>query len=155
MAHFYLDTSVLLVYTLASGKEPERYTVIEQLFSRVASENVTTITSFYALHELYLFALEHAPDFDIGTAYGKEAMRQILATKVQVTPLLSRMERKINERLFRKLPDATDIPHAISAKIWGCQGIIAYDDHFASITDVLEYLTPEQLLARIDQTSHD
>jgi predicted nucleic acid-binding protein len=59
------------------------------------------------------------------------------------------MERKINERLFRQLPDATDIPHAVSAKIWGCEGIVAYDDHFAAITDVLEHLTPEQLLPRL------
>ena len=152
MALFYLDTSVLLVYTLASGKEPERYASVERLFSHIASDHVTIMTSFYALHEVYLFALEHAPDFEIGTAYGKEAVRLILATKVQVTPLLSRMERKINERLFRKLPDATDVPHAVSAKIWGCQGIIAYDDHFAAITEVLEYMTPEQLLARIDSS---
>lgn len=149
MAAFYLDTSVLLVYTLASGKEPERYSAVEQLFSHIEDEHITTVTSFYALHELYLFALEHAPDFEIGTAYGKEAMGQILATKVQITPLLSRMERKINERLFRKLRDATDIPHAVSAKIWGCEGIVAYDDHFTAITDVLEYVTPEQLLPRL------
>jgi predicted nucleic acid-binding protein len=154
MAVFYLDTSVLLVYTLASGKEPERYPAVEQLFAHIADEHVTTMTSFYALHELYLFALEHAPDFEIGTAYGKDAMGQILATNIQVTPLLSRMERKINERLFRKLPDATDIPHAVSAKIWGCEGIVAYDDHFAAITDVIERLTPEQLLPRL-QTSQE
>ena len=149
MAVFYLDTSVLLVYTLASGKEPERYSAVEQLFTHIEAEHITTMTSFYALHELYLFALEQAPNFEIGTAYGKDAMGQILATNVQITPLLSRMERKINERLFRKLPDATDIPHAVSAKIWGCEGIVAYDDHFAAITDVLEHLTPEQLLPRL------
>ncbi len=150
MSLFYLDTSVLLVYTLASGKEPDRYAAVEQLFLHIDSARVTAMTSFYALHELYLFALEHAPDFEIGTAYGKDAMGRILTTKVQVTPLLSRMERKINERLFRKLPDATDIPHAVSAKIWGCQGIIAYDEHFDAITDVLEHVTPEQLVVQID-----
>lgn len=153
MKQYYLDTSVLLVYTLASGSEPERYETVHHLFSLIQAEQIKAMTSFYALHELYLFALEHAPDFEIGTAYGKEAMNQILQTKIHLTPLLSRMERKINERLFRMLPDATDLPHVISAKIWGCDGIIAYDDHFSSTTDVLEYTSPEMLIKEF--TPHD
>ena len=68
----------------------------------------------------------------------------ILSTRVQLTPLLNRIERKINERFFKHLPDMSDLPHAISAKLWGCDGIVAYDEHFKSISDVLEYRTPEE-----------
>ena len=57
MIHYYLDTSVLLVYTLASGKEIERYTFVTKLFDLIAKEKIKTTTSFYALHELYIFAL--------------------------------------------------------------------------------------------------
>lgn len=39
----------------------------------------------------------------------------------------------------------SDLPLAISAKIWGCNGIIAYDEHFRAVSDVLEYLTPEDI----------
>ncbi len=146
MKQYYIDTSVLLVYTLASGTEAERYPAVQQLFELIESDRLKSITSFYALHELYLFALENAPDFDTGTEYGKTATNIILSTKIQLTPLLNRIERKINERFFKQLPDMSDLPHAISAKLWGCDGIVAYDTHFKSISDVLEYKTPEDIL---------
>ena len=147
MIHYYLDTSVLLVYTLARGKEVDRYSFVTKVFDLIEKEKIKATTSFYALHELYIFALENAPDFYTGSEYGKEAINIILATKVQLTPLLSRMEKMINSRLFNNLSDSTDLPHAISAKIWGCDVVVAYDDHFASISDVIDYKTPEEIVA--------
>jgi predicted nucleic acid-binding protein len=143
---YYLDTSVLVVYTLASGTEVERYSVVKRLFNLIENSKLKAITSSYALHEVYLFALENAPDFDTGTEYGKAALTLIFKTQIQITPLLSRIERKINERFFKHLPDISDLPHAISGKIWGCAGIVAYDEHFRSVSDVLEYKTPEEIL---------
>ncbi|MDM8524943.1 hypothetical protein QUF80_16355 [Desulfococcaceae bacterium HSG8] len=49
--------------------------------------------------------------------------------------MLTRTERKINERFFRHLPDMSDMPHAVSAKIRGCDGIVAYDEHFRAVPD--------------------
>ncbi|MFH1962488.1 MAG: hypothetical protein ABIJ30_06390 [bacterium] len=146
MKQYYLDTSVLLVYTLARGTEVERYSIVRRLFNLIENGKLKAITSFYALHEVYLFALENAPDFDTGTEYGKAAITLIFNTQIQITPLLSRIERKINERFFKHLPDMSDLPHVISAKIWGCAGIVAYDEHFSSVADVLEYKTPEKIL---------
>ena len=97
MTHYYLDTSVLLVYTLASGKELERYPFVTKLFELIERGKIKAVISFYALHELYIFALENTPDFDTGSQYGKEAINLILATKVQLTPLLNRMEKMIND----------------------------------------------------------
>ena len=151
MIHYYVDTSVLLIYTLASGKEVDRYPFVTKLFDLIEAEKIKATTSFYALHELYIFALENAPDFDIGSQYGKEAMNIILSTKVQLTPLLTRMERMINARLFNKLSDSTDLPHAISAKIWGCDVIVAYDEHFASISDIVDYKKPEEIVALLKE----
>jgi predicted nucleic acid-binding protein len=152
MKQYYLDTSVLLVYTLASGTEVKRYSAVQQLFKLIEDGKLKAITSFYALHELYLFALENAPDFETGTDYGKEALNIILSTKVQLTPLLNRIERKINERFFKHLPDMSDLPHAISAKLWGCDGLVAYDEHFKSISDVLEYRTPEEIINEFNKS---
>ena len=146
MKQYYVDTSVLLVYTLASGTETERYSSVRQLFSLIENGRLKAITSFYALHEVYLFALENAPDFETGTEYGKEALTMIFSTPIQITPLLSRIERKINERFFENLRDMSDLPHVISAKIWGCAGIVAYDEHFRAVSNILEYKTPEELL---------
>jgi len=39
MTHYYLDTSVLLVYTLASGKELERYPFVTKLFELIVSSS--------------------------------------------------------------------------------------------------------------------
>lgn len=60
------------------------------------------------------------------------------------------MERKINARLFVNLSDSTDLPHAISAKIWGCDGIIAYDEHFISISDIISYSIPDEIIKVIE-----
>jgi len=68
---YYLDTSVLLVYTLASGTEVEQYSFVRELFSLIENSKLRAVTSFYALHEVYLFALENAPDVDTGTEYGE------------------------------------------------------------------------------------
>ena len=119
---------------------------MQQVFAQIQQGKIKATTSFYALHEVYLFALDHAPDIEIGGCFGKEAIRKILATNIYVTPLLTRIERKIHTRLFKNLPDASDLPHVISAKIWGCEGIIAYDEHFRSTTDILEYKTPQEII---------
>lgn len=147
MKQYYLDTSVLLVYTLNRGIETTRFPAVENVFEQIQHGKIKAVTSFYALHEVYLFAIDHAPDIEIGGRFGKEAIRTILMTDVYITPLLTRIERKIHARLFKKLPDSSDLPHVISGKIWGCDGIIAYDEHFRSITDVLEYKTPEEIVA--------
>ncbi len=56
MNQYYLDTSVLLVYTLASESETARYPAVQEVFRLIDQEVITATTSFYALHEVYLFA---------------------------------------------------------------------------------------------------
>jgi predicted nucleic acid-binding protein len=63
----YLDTSVLLVYTLTESIEIERSKSVRRLFAKVDSGLVSAATSFYALHEVYVFALENAPDLEVGS----------------------------------------------------------------------------------------
>jgi len=42
MKQYYADTSVLLVYTLASGAEVERYPVVHQLFDFIENKTIRT-----------------------------------------------------------------------------------------------------------------
>ena len=47
----YLDTSVLLAYTLTKTMEPSRFQVTSELFQLVNRGAIKAVTSFYALME--------------------------------------------------------------------------------------------------------
>lgn len=101
----YLDTSVLLVYTLTQAIEKSRYEATASFFAQLRQGLFTGATSFHALHEMYLFALANAPDVSTGSAYGKAALEAIPALPIQVLPLVSRLERSLHSRKFRALRD--------------------------------------------------
>ncbi len=142
----YLDTSVLLVYTLAEDIEKERYRHVSALFKLINADKIKAITSFYALHELFIIALQNAPDLETGSRFGKEALSEILETKIILAPLLKREDRILHSGIFSSLNDASDIPHAISALVYNCEAIVAYDDHFKATSDVIPYLMPEEVI---------
>jgi len=142
----YLDTSVLLVYTLAQSLEKERYVHVSRLIELVNSGKIKAITSFYALHELFIIAIQNSPDIETGSEFGKEALNKILETKIILAPLLKREDRIIHAQKFTSLNDASDIPHAISAVVYNCEDIVAYDAHFKAIADIIPYLTPEDII---------
>jgi predicted nucleic acid-binding protein len=142
----YLDTSVLLVYTLTQAAEPERYPPTAIFFDKIVTGSLLGATSFYALQEVYIFAIDNAPDFPTGAAFGKAALEKILALPILLLPFVSRTERKLLARKFTALRDATDVPHAIAASVYGCEAIVAYDEHFRAISHVITYRTPEDFL---------
>jgi len=48
----YLDTSVLLAFTLIKRMEPARFQAASRLFELINQGAIKAVTSFYALHEL-------------------------------------------------------------------------------------------------------
>lgn len=72
-----------------------------------------------------------------------------LTRTMEPLPLPRREDKIIKARLFSALHDATDLPHAISAHTAGCATILAYDEHFRSISDVIPYRTPDEFLAEL------
>ena len=82
----------------------------------------------------------------MGSKYAKEVLLKILKTEVHVLPLLDREERIIHAQKFSGLRDSSDVPHAISAFVYNADAIIAYDDHFKDISDVIPYMKPEEIL---------
>jgi len=139
----YLDTSVLLVYTLTHSAEIARSRAVDALFTRINSGVISASTSFYALHELYVFALENVAAAETGYGFGKAALETILRTPVRILPFSPRAERRRLSRRFAALRDASDIPHAVSAYLADCEAIVAYDDHFRTIAHIIPYKTPE------------
>lgn len=142
----YLDTSVLLAYTLTQSVEPDRFRATSSFVEKVSGRSLEAATSFYALHELYLFALDNAPDFTTGARFGKAALEKILALPVTLLPFVSRVERAVHTRKFKGLRDASDLPHAITASLHHCEAIVAYDEHFRAIAHLIPYKTPEDFL---------
>jgi hypothetical protein len=112
----YIDTSVLLVYTLTQAVEKARFPATETFFAKIAAGSLLGATSFYALQEVYVFALDNAPDFPTGAAFGKAALEKILALPLQIFPFVSRLERKLQARKFSALRDSSDVPHAIAGQ---------------------------------------
>jgi predicted nucleic acid-binding protein len=146
---YYLDTSVLLAYTLAQAAEPERAEAVRRLIERLTTDAREMVTSFYALHEVFLFALEQAPTDEIGNSFGKAALVEIVSLPIRLLPLLTRSERTTHSKKFSALPDPSDVPHAISAYLSNCRVVIAYDDHFKRLASPLIYKTPENLLEEL------
>jgi len=135
----YIDTSVLLVYTLTQAVEKGRYSYTQRLFARIIDGSLSAATSFYALHELYVFALDNAPDFAQGAAFGKAALEKIFSIPLQILPFVYRVEPMRHARRFTLLRDASDVPHAVAAYVYGCDAIVAYDDHFKAISHLISY----------------
>jgi len=143
----YLDTSVLLAWTLTQSAEPHRAATTKAFVARLESGTLSGATSFYALHEVYLFAVENAPDFPTGAAFGKAALRQILSLPLRILPFVSRIERGVHARKFRALRDASDVPHALVAYVYQCDAIVTYDSHFRAVAHVIPCKRPDDYLS--------
>jgi predicted nucleic acid-binding protein len=142
----YIDTSVLLVYTLTQAVETDRFPQTQDFFAKIIDGSLSGAISFYALHEVYVFAIDNVPDFPRGGAFGKAALERILALPLQLFPFITRGERARHARRFTALRDASDVPHAIAAFVYGCEAIVAYDDHFAAISHLIAYKKPEDFI---------
>jgi predicted nucleic acid-binding protein len=142
----YLDTSVLLVYTLTQSIEVERFRDVSRLFSKIAAGAISAATSFYALHEVYVFALDNAPDQKMGYEFGKLGLQEILTTSLRILPFVSRADRTRLARRFSALRDQSDVPHAISAFVAKCEAVVAYDDHFKAVAEIIPYKNPSDYL---------
>ncbi|WP_448592002.1 type II toxin-antitoxin system VapC family toxin [Thermoflexus hugenholtzii] len=150
----YLDTSVLLVFTLARKLEPARFEAVSKLFQLIDQGAVKAVTSFYALHELMVIAITRTePNWEAGSEFARQAFLTLLSTRLLYVPIPRREEKLLRARLFAALRDPTDLPHAIAAHIAGCTAIVAYDDHFRAIENVIPYKTPEVIVAELEARS--
>jgi predicted nucleic acid-binding protein len=104
----YLDSAVLITYTLTKLLEPERHAHTAALIARINRGEIAAVTSFYALHEVLIFALKNAPDPAKGRKLGKQALLEILQIDIAVLPMITREERSLNARTF----SIHDYPHS-------------------------------------------
>lgn len=144
----YLDTSVLLAFTLMKKVEPDRYAATAELFDLIEAGAIKAATSFYALHELLVIARRNTlPDWEMGSELAREALLAILQTRLLLLPIAGREDKITNARLFSALRDPSDMPNAIAAYAAGCDVLVAYDEHFRAIGDVIAHKTPEEVVA--------
>jgi len=144
----YMDTSVLAVLTHFKNIELDRYKSVSKLVGVCKSKGIEIVISFYALHELFLLSFDY---FDEKTArtIGKTSVTEILNIEgVELIELLSRKNRLLYQEQFN-MNDRTDIPHAISAFVEGCDSIITYDTHFDQISHLINVSTPESFIDSI------
>ncbi len=143
----YLDTSVLLAFTLAKTIEPQRFAATAKLFDLINAGQVKAVTSFHALHELLVIAISNTePDWEAGSELARQALLAVFQSRLLYLPLPRREDKLIKARLFAALRDATDLPHAVAAHVAGCSALVAYDEHFRAISDVIPYKTPEEIV---------
>ena len=144
----YIDTSVLVVYTLASRVESGRFRHVEEMFNLINRGALPAVTSFYALLELFMIGLDNSTGFVQGSKQGKAALMKVLESDILLFPMVSRQDRLIHAPLFKLLKDPADVPHAICAYIMKCGAIVTYDNHFSACAGLIENLTPEEILSR-------
>jgi len=138
----YLDSTVLIAYTLTRLIEKERHADVVAMIEKINAGEIVALTSFYALHEVLVFALRNAPSLELGIRVGKDALLQILKTEIGVLPMVTREERILNARTFSAIKDSSDVAHAISAYLNGCQFLVSYDKHFEDLPPFLEWKSP-------------
>jgi hypothetical protein len=119
---------------------------VSRLLAAFHRSQIVPVTSFYALHEVFLFAMAHAPDPETGSRFGARALVEVLSLSIRLLPLLTRTERTQFGKRFKSLPDSSDVPHAVSAYVGGCRVLVAYDDHFKRLPPGMRYATPGQLV---------
>jgi predicted nucleic acid-binding protein len=137
----YLDTTILAALTYFKDKDAKRYSECKRLIRKCNDNESTIVISFYAIHELFLLPFE---DEDKKTARktGLALIKEILnINRIELTELLSREKRIIYQDMF-SMSDRTDIPHAISAYVENCDGIVTYDSHFDQISNKIKVFEP-------------
>lgn len=143
----YLDTTVLLALTLTRLVEVERHENSQAMMRRVRAGEILAMTSFYALHEMLIFALQNASNREVGLRLGKDALLEILKADILILPMSTRAEKILHAPMFSTLADSSDLSHAISAYVNGCQAVVSYDQHFGALPPEMAWKKPEELVA--------
>jgi len=140
----YLDTTILAALTYFKDKDTARYSECRKLINNTEGKTVTFVISFYSIHELFLLPFDYEDKITarkIGLALIKEVLD---IENIEITELLSREKRIIYQDSFH-MSDRTDIPHAISAHVENCEGIVTYDSHFEQISHKIGVFTPNEV----------
>lgn len=145
----YLDSSVLIAYLYEELDQRERFLHAQRLFQRIQAGEVQAAISFYALPELYSYVVEHYPDDEVNETF-RTSMVELFSVPLIVIPFLDRTELNLWRRKF-EIRDPTDALHVAAALARGCEGIVAYDEHFQDVADLIPYYTPEAFLATLEQ----
>jgi predicted nucleic acid-binding protein len=145
----YLDASAVNVLLFGKVKEPGRYTHVRELFRLIDSGEVIGVVSFHTMIEVYWFCVDNFPS-DEAKERTREALSELLSHRVEIVPLLDRKQKILLQGKIT-IADSSDLPHVGLAHVYNCNFLIAYDDHFKTSSDMVQYLLPEELVERLRQ----
>lgn len=140
----YFDTTVLAALTYFKDRDTKRYAQSCALIKRCNKNEAEIVISFYSIHELFLLPFAYA-DEKSARKIGLGLIKEILNIDgIELIELLSREKRILYQDRF-SMSDRTDIPHAISAFIEGCDCIVTYDSHFDEIKYKINVFKPDEV----------
>ena len=148
----YLETSALIAFLFGelSDSRRERQAHAAAALARIrVTEGAAACVSLYTLQELLVFVREAYPPA-LAAQVLRLALRVLWQYPVELLPLLDRMDTLRYSRTVR-IPDRSDLPHAASALKHGCNALLTYDSHFASVAGV-RVLSPEEFVASLSET---
>jgi predicted nucleic acid-binding protein len=140
----YFDTTILAALTYFKDIDTKRYAQSMGLIKRCNENQAEIVISFYSIHELFLLPFAYA-DVKSARKISLGLIKEILDIDgIELTELLSREKRILYQDRFW-MNDRTDIPHAISAFIEGCDCIVTYDSHFDMIKNKINVFEPNDV----------
>jgi predicted nucleic acid-binding protein len=148
---FYLDSSVVDVYLFGLNREPQRYPDVVALFEAINAGQADAVISVYTVQEVATFCRDYFPP-NIFATTTRLAIQKLMNVRVQLVPLLTRLEKIQHARRF-PIRDGSDQPHVILAYLYQCDALVAYDEHFQDTAHLIPYLRPNEALSKIETAS--
>ena len=145
----YFDTSVANVFLFGEEREKERYRSVIKVFDALNEGKMEGLISMYTLQEIHAFCQQNFPEEDANRV-ARLAFLRLLENALDVCPLLTRLEKTLNQRRF-PISDRSDLPHVIVADLQGCDAILTYDSHVDEVEDWIRIYSPESFLREMFQ----
>ncbi len=148
----YLDTSILIVFLFGEEKEPDKFLSVSDLFSHINMGDLEAVISLYSFQEIHEYIKETFPNPLVKDTF-RLSLLLLLINRIEILSLIPReISIYYKQRFF--IRDRSDRPHVISALYNKSEAIIAYDDHFNDVNDLITYFTPEDFLKDIENKKH-
>lgn len=147
------DSSALIPFLYGEHTEATRYEEMRQLFDFIQGGKVEGVISFYVFNELYEYvAITRLPD-EVSDLF-RISLLELLRFPLVIVPHLNRTDSNRLRRRFA-IPDPYDAIHTACALFHDCDAIVTYDSHFDSVKNVIQVLSPQDVVTQLTHSTED